>query len=265
MRRRLRTWGACALGVTVGFVWTGTALGQEAKPKLGGGGVQFIFGADRLWGFNWYQHTTTTDYPGATGTITTESKETNASYGFFWDGSGGISSVPRLSFDTAVFLGLTVGGSVGLMGYSSKTSSKTSGATSTTPDPITDENWSSTNFVLSPRVGWVMMFTDVVGLWPRVGLTYANSSAKDEYTTTSDNVTHSHTTSEWTMGASVDVPFILAPTPHFALTAAPVIDWFPLGKVTYKDKPASPTPTPNVDTKTSLVNVGLVFGVMGWF
>src|SRR5262249_24873431 len=68
-----------------------------------------------------------------------------------------------------------------------------------------------TAFVLQPRVGFGFMFSRVVGIWPRGGVGYWNYSGPAE------------DAGHW-FAFNLDVPLIIRPVRHFAITVGPVLD-----------------------------------------
>jgi hypothetical protein len=245
------------------------AQGTVVNDRLDGEGIKLIFSADRLFGLNWHKYTIKEEWtpaPGQNGTVE-EHSHSGTSFSLLWPNTAGYSyypnlaAIPRLSFDAKVFMGLTVGGSLGFMAFSGTYAhEKTRGNALEA-----DEDYSGNAFLFAPRVGWILMFTDIIGLWPRLAIDYYTAHNEARYTVGGAAVKNK--TSIWGLGASVEVPLIIAPVSHFAFTAGPVFDWYPLGKADSKREPPDPTPDPYPlkDTKVSLVNIGFTFGLMGWF
>lgn len=106
-------------------------------------------------------------------------------------------SAPRIAFDYFVTNGLSLGGAVGL--------SATSG----------DQSYQ--HFQLNPRVGYNYMFGSVVGVWPRVGMTYQEQKIAGAKIAL--------------LAVSVDVALVIVPLEHVALTLGPTFDGGIVGKI----------------------------------
>ena len=113
-----------------------------------------------------------------------------------------------------------------------------------------------------------MMFDDTLGLWLRGGITYLNYKSKSE--DEQGTVTTENTDSGNFLDLTLEVPFIISPVPNFAITAGPVID-FPLAgkfKSEQKQTDSASGQTQTVEQEseyTKTQNIGLAFGLMGWF
>lgn len=101
-----------------------------------------------------------------------------------------------------------------------------------------------TNVNLGPRVGYVLPFGAVLGLWPRMGValerTWVGSSVSGDSTYTE-------------LGFRADAPLVIAPSDHFALTIGPSLDWA-------FHASAEPTPTDTLHRR-----IGVSCGVLGSF
>jgi len=269
MFRKLIALGVGGVAALAAMTVSAPAQAQGEGARLDGEGVKLIFSADRLFGLNWSKYKVTEVYPPEPGVPGTENQYSYSSTAFslLWPSSGGalnmpnIAAIPRLSFDAKVFMGLTVGGSLGVMTFSG-TLAEDKDRHSQQLSP--DRDYSGTSFVIAPRVGWVMMFTDLFGLWPRLSINYYTSSVKETDFVNNNKVTVKD--SVWGMGTSIEVPLILAPVQHFAFTAGPVFDWYPLGKSNTDITPAPPPDPYGIkETKVSFINLGFTFGMLGWF
>ena len=108
-----------------------------------------------------------------------------------------------------------------------------------------------TAFELGASVGYVMMFTDLLGIWPQVGIGYA--SFKEE---NAANVTKA---SAPTVG--VGVPLVIQPVEHFAFSVGPDIGFLFAGSAEVRDKSSGTT----TDGSYSGFSVGLGAGLIGYF
>ena len=113
-------------------------------------------------------------------------------------GNGGetvaVHTSPRIAFDAFVMGGLSLG--------------------------VTGLFWSGlsggpTSILIGPRIGYAVLLSDVVGVWPRAGISYYRSGVGREET------------GEY---LDVEVPFVLFPNESTAFTVGPVLG-YPLGDV----------------------------------
>lgn len=270
MIRKLIALGVGGAAALAAMTMSAEALAQTAVgDRLDGEGVKFIFSADRMFGLNWSKHKIVNEYPPEPGVPGTEDEfsYSQTSFSLLWPTTNGyqgypnIAAIPRLSFDAKVFMGLTVGGSMGVMVYNGTYAQEKNRS----GGPLdADDDYSGTAFVLAPRVGWVMMFTDLFGLWPRLSLNYYTAKTETTNVAGGNKITNKY--SVWGMGTSIEVPLILAPTQHFAFTAGPVFDWYPFGKHDHEMEPPQPaTPYDLKETRVSFINLGFTFGLLGWF
>ena len=72
-------------------------------------------------------------------------------------------SAPRIAFDWFAMDSLSLGGA---LGYSSEADSESGGA-------------SQRQLLVAPRVGYALMFSELIGVWPRVGVTYQQQTITD--------------------------------------------------------------------------------------
>jgi hypothetical protein len=145
---------------------------------------------------------------------------------------------------------LTLGAAVGIGFGSSKTTQKSGGVEQSNDGP------STTSILLAPRVGYLIDFSDNLGLWPRAGVTYARVSSKSTGGQGGDvTATFSQ------ISATLDVPLVIAPADHFAFTAGPFLD-FPL---TSSQKTEAGGQTVEPDNAPKVTNLGLSVGILGSF
>lgn len=206
--------------------------------------------ADRLFGF-----LITSTYTEQTANNVKREQTTRSTGLLIGTGSAG-GAGPRVGLDYTVIPNLTVGAAFGL-GYGTGTSTTTVGGTETKVDL-----GSSTTIFVAPRVGYLIDFSDNLGLWPRGGITIAHSSSKQPGQPNGQGGTTPESERSGTdIFATVDVPLVLAPSDHFAFTAGPFLD-FPLST-------SEETTTGGVTTKTDpapkTTYVGVSVGVLGSF
>lgn len=252
----IRKLAALGLGGLVAAAALSISSQASAEDKFGVAGGMVI-SADRLFGINMNTQTTTTK--GMNGQPDSESQVSSTSIALLWNvpaaASGiNVSAIPRLSFDYFVIDGLTVGGSLGYISVSGKQK-----ATKPVESPEVDTPKTSA-FAFAPRVGYALMFTDIIGIWPRGGITYYSLST--ENTSQGANpVTTKNTDSG--LDLNIEGMLVVAPAPHFAFTVGPVIDFGLTGSSKQDITPDPGTPKPDITQKHN--NFGLAFGLLGYF
>jgi hypothetical protein len=188
-----------------------------------------VFAAERLFGFT--STSATLENPGPGDDI--EFDGTNFSLG--WHGSWGTASpyeIPRFAFDYLVTDGLSVGGSLGFASIHQDVDGGFIGA-----------NGDGSSFLLAPRVGYVHMFSDVFGIWPRGGFTYHSQSIDDAYDANG-------------FGITLECMFPISPTNHFGFLIGPTLDIDFTGSLD-PDGPAD-------DVDLTYTTFGIQVGLFGW-
>lgn len=109
-------------------------------------------------------------------------------------------SAPRIAFDWFAMDGLSLGGA---LGYSSESDSETGGA-------------SQHQTLIAPRVGYALMFSELIGVWPRAGITY-----QDQKLATAKSAL---------LAGSVEAELVLVPTANVLVTLGPSFDFGIIGK-----------------------------------
>ncbi|HEX3596500.1 MAG TPA: hypothetical protein VHU80_15425 [Polyangiaceae bacterium] len=137
---------------------------------------------------------------------------------------------PRLAFDYFVTNGLSLGGSFVVLSRS-------------------PEGSTQTDILVAPRIGFGYMFTRVVGIWPRGGISYWHASRSADNTDTSVDA-HS-------FAFDVDVPLLIAPTRSFAIEIGPLLD------VGFAGRASAAFVGGGVARDTSFVQFGLSAGIVG--
>jgi hypothetical protein len=221
MRKIAKAMGCVAASV----VWTSAAGAQELGTKGG-----FALGLDRVLGF--VHSSWTTELDG------TNAENTRSTSNIAFLAQGGVPSpwsAPRLSFDYVVIDPLSIGGS---LGYWSQ---------SVDNDPGGEADASA--FLLAPRVGYAYMFSEVFGIWPRGGLTFATGSSElGQFGGIGD-------ASFTGVALSIDVPLVIAPGPHFAFLIGPAFD------IGFGGGEVEPL---NNDYSGAPVDIALQVGMVGW-
>lgn len=244
---------AAALAAVATLFASSSAFALKTPAGMGTQGSLTVT-ADRLFGFL-ISSTYSEPTPGV--------ERTSRTTGILIGSGSGQGSIPRVGLDYTVIPNLTIGAAFGL-GFGTGTSTTKSGGTETKVDEGT-----ATSFLLAPRVGYLIDFSDNLGIWPRGGITIQRTS-----TSTPDNpgpnqaAREDTETSNTQIFATLDVPFVLAPSDHFAFTAGPFLD-FPLS-ASAKDTRPDPnkqsgtiTTEPDPSPKTTYIGIGI--GLLGSF
>jgi hypothetical protein len=197
-----------------------------AQAKFGPQGTA-AFSADRLFGF--YSVSTQVETEGV------EAETDTTTIGFAWQGPLHPSphTVPRLAFDYFVIDSLSIGGSIAYWNISF--------------DDDDDDDDDISGFLFAPRVGYVWMFSDVIGFWLRGGFTYHSYSADGPFLVGGD---------EHTFNFTFDPVFVITPTEHFGFNFGPLIDITITGE---RDNPG-----PLADSDLSYTTFGITAGIFGW-
>ena len=195
----MRKTGAATIAAALTFGST-TALAQKAE--FGSQGTA-AFSADRLFGF--YAATEELEFPAPVGDVETDYSH----FGFGWQGliHGTPYSVPRFAFDYFIIDGLNIGGSIGYANIE--------------VDPEGPPEGDRSAFIFAPRVGYVWMFSDVIGFWLRGGFTF--HSMEDDTGFVDDF-------EESAFALTIDPVFPIFPTDHFGFVVGPVIDFSVTGE-----------------------------------
>jgi hypothetical protein len=201
----------------------GPALAQQTFGPQG----TAAFGADRLFGF--YSVNLEVEPPDPAPTQEFEWTQ----FGFGWEGPLHPSpyTIPRLSFDYFVIDSLSIGGSISYA--------------SLDQDEPGNEDDDSSAFILAPRVGYVWMFSDVIGFWLRGGITY---HSYDDEGVLGDF-------EETGLAFTADPVFVITPVTHFGFVVGPLLDITITGEREFGPAEAD----------TRYTNFGIAMGPIGWF
>ena len=244
----------CGAVLTLGLI-VSQAQAQEAATlgsSFGRAGTVAI-GAERMFG---YVHTTlkaqSEQPPSDQETTTTVNRFSLLGRPSYSTQFQSPYSTPRIGIDFFPIDGLSVGGSITYVSESGETETEgPAGNQSQDLDP-------ASGFLISPRVGYGLMFNDVFGIWPRAGITYFTASSENKndagQTTSESNVNG--------LAVTLEVPLILSPVDHVAFTIGPTLD-IPLsgGSETDPTDPAQATRESDV----KFMDIGLNAGLLVWF
>jgi hypothetical protein len=200
--------------------------------------------AERLFGIA-FTHDTEDD-PTPPGT---EHKQTLTLFGF---GSNltilNPYVAPQLGVDYFVIDGLSLGAAFSLWTISGETE------TTSPNQPSQTNNFSDvTLFRMTPRVGYGIMFTDIIGLWGRGGLTYY--SQKESQDDGDENWEHG-----WAV--TLEGLLMISPLDHFAIHIGPTFDIGFAGED--ESNPAEPALATTTHDHIRR-QYGVQGGLSGWF
>jgi hypothetical protein len=237
MMGSISTVGVALAAVTL--LTTEVARAEEQLPRAG----NFAVGVERLFGVTYDKMTAEQGNSKATTSET--------SFSLFTKPSAFPVSAPRVAFDYFVTDGLSLGAGLGYSTMSLDTKAEAnvagiSGGTGTGGQGVH-------TFVIAPRVGYAYMFNEHVGLWPRVGVTYAWLSVDSDSSS-------SGSTSFDSLALSAELPLVLSPVPHVAFLLAPTIDYGVTGSVT-----VSRPNMPDQSVDVTPLDLGFHAGVALWF
>lgn len=189
-----------------------------------------VFGADRLFGL---LHTSTT-----IGEDAAETTESSTEISLLTRGAEIPSpyAAPRLTFDGFVTDAISLGGTIGITSESSEVE---------LPSGVEQDGGSETAIIIGGRVGYGYMFSDTLGIWPKLGLTYFTDGLEDG---DGDEIDING------LAFSADVMLVIAPVPHFGFTVGPIMDIGLTGE----------TQAGGAEVDTIVTDFGLMAGIAGW-
>lgn len=180
---------------------------------------QFIFGIERITGVFFdsqkvtYRDTTTGQEFDHTFKVT--------SFGLLGVDSASTSALPRFALDYVVWNGLTAGvtGLISTRGVSLESS----GGLNPVPPPTAADD--GLTLLGGIRGGYAYPFDRTFGIWPRIGLSYAQSSASGEIVDprTGDNIGDFENKVHF-FNANLELLGVLSPIEHIVLTGGPFLD-----------------------------------------
>lgn len=218
----------------------GTLAAQEPATTFSKQGT-FVVATERLVGLS-FTHDTEEN---TAGTSETKTNTTDIAFGVHVFGfSFNPYVMSQLGFDYFVIDHLSLGAGFDYW-HGSGTSERTG-------QPSRDLSDVSALRVI-PRVGFGIMFTDVIGLWARGGLSYYNWNIEDR---------NGDQDSEHGFALTAEGLLVIAPINHVGIQLGPTFDIGLSGKG--ENRPADPAePTTSHDVKRN--QYGVMAGLMVWF
>jgi hypothetical protein len=226
----MRKFLSVALGAAALF-GSEPALAQAAETF--GKQMDVAFAADRLFGITFSRQVDEDQCTDGPRRIDCENDWTEIGIG--WRGRGLRSpfDTPRFAFDIFVIDSLSVGGAIAYVQY--------------TDEDEDGDDTKYTDFIFSPRVGYLIMFSDKFGFWPRGGFTYHSGSIDYD---------GPRKDSESGFAFTAEAMFVWTPVEHFGFAFGPTLDIDFTGE-------ADPDPGPDFDRRYR--SIGLInVSVFGW-
>jgi hypothetical protein len=156
-------------------------------------------------------------------------------------------SFARVGIDVFAIQGLSLGAALGYVTVSTSSKAELNGASVEADGPTLN------GFVFAPRVGYAYMFMDLLGIWPRAGITYVHAGSSYS------NMGSSSETSANRLALTLEVPLVIAPSPHAAITVGPTLDLGLSGGSESETTTANTTVTTKTDHKAT--DIGLQAGL----
>ena len=267
-----KTAGLGALAALLGT--TGLAAAQRAPDTFGARG-QFAISGERLLGVyvvnsEVEQTGTATGGGGPELSLAVNSESDTTSIAFLGnDGGLGPAGIPRLALDYFVIDGLSIGGSLLISTDSSDADDLSTASTDGGIDFQAHERRevSATLFSLAPRVGYAHMFTPVVGIWARGGITYLSANVEtttediDDDGSVDDTEDREDSISHWSL--SLEGLLVLSPIPHVAFGVGPFVD-IPLAG-SFETEISNPPNQQQLDGDISVTSFGVTTALIVWF
>jgi hypothetical protein len=163
-------------------------------------------------------------------------------FGFLYSQCGLSPRCPQIGGYYFVIPSLSIGGTIGYESRGGSTSRPMGNGVIVTQN-LADES----SFVFNPKVGYALMFGQVVGLWLRGGLGFFHGGSSDP---------NNHTHTYWYLSGDADL--VVSPFQHFAFYAGPQFDLSFAGNRTDYGPPA------NQSWSNSFRDFGVGFGLIGY-
>jgi hypothetical protein len=216
-------------------------LAAQAAPTAGVNHGTVMVSAERLFGLSFGRVTT------SVGNVDTSRDTTN--FSLLYSSASTVHMTPRVAIDFVPIDGLTVGGAIGFAVGSRSDSASNNNNTVDADGPTT------TAFVLSPRVGYVLGLSSLAKLWLRGGFTYFWQNTDFPNSPDSSRLT----------GLSLDLEptLLLSVFEHLGFTAGLLVNLPLTGSTTNETVMGGTTRSTSIDT--TIRNIGLVVGMVGSF
>jgi opacity protein-like surface antigen len=249
---------ASALGLACGTISvTAPAFAQTARFADQG---RLVIGVERLAGF--YVTSGSTDLEGTIGTnlqapYRHESDDSSTRLTLLGSGlRGEPAAFPRLGADYFIIEHVSVGGS---LSYASRSDDSDIQTQAGPLAGTSSQKQSDSILSFSVRGGYGLMFSDLLGVWGRGGVTYTSVSTESD--TTNGGNSSSVDLDASLFALSLDAELVLSPMPHVAFTVGPQLDVPLSGSAEVRNTDL----TTNIDGDVSILTFGVSAGLAVWF
>jgi hypothetical protein len=252
------------LGVLAALALTGWSATSRAEDLNGlGAKGQLILTADRLFpAFSYTSVSTTQTLNNATVTDTQSGTSLVLLAGTEPEVAS-VHTLPRVAFDFTVIDRLTLGGSVLLaFGLSGKDKAETVAGPTTTTREV--DAPSRTIFGIGPRVGYILPFGQVGGIWLRGGLSFYSDRTRSQTIVNNGAVTRTDTDTKTLFSVDLDPQFVIVPIPHFFFHVGPLANITLTGSDKFERVDGN-APAVSQSNDLSVFHLGISTGLGGWF
>jgi len=244
-----------------------TAFAQSSFGKSG----SIVISGERLAGLYYNQTKTDGDGFDDGDPVTFESDTSSTTFAFLGSGLGadtggvpaGPAGVPRVGFDYFFMQSMSLGLSLTYVSRNATDEISGTRMMGMTIQPYRDEiETTETLFVVAPRFGYALGFTNLLGLWAHGALTYTRFGVDRRVTNIAPGagLAEDSETSVGAFGLAVDAQLVIAPIEHVAFGVGPLFEIAPIGDFDSTD----PQDTYSVDGEASILSLGIAAGLIVW-
>jgi hypothetical protein len=234
---------------------------SEAQEVHGlGSQTQLIISADRFVHVLSFNSTKETFNEDPNHTETTSGTATSILLGTDLAAGGTVHTIPRVGFDFAIIPHLTIGGGIPLaftLGGTNKVERDQNNQTVT----VETDAPSVTVIGIAPRVGYILGFSDLFGLWLRGGVAFY--SVRTSFENQNNNTNVRVTNKDSIFSLDLDPQFIIVPMEHFFINVGLLMNVPITGSRTQENVTGNTTRT--VDHDLTIWHFGASAGLGGWF
>lgn len=225
----------------------------------------FVVSGERLTGV--YYNKIDTEAEGFDGDvpITRDTEGGTTTVAFLGSGLGAVpAGVPRVGFDYFFMDSMSLGLS---LSYGSRSNTDEIRGTRTMGNTIVsfvDEvDTTDTLFMFTPRFGYGLTFSPLLGLWARGALAFTRFTREEQgrNITPGPGVTTDSETTVTAFGLAVDAQLMIMPINHVAIGVGPLFELSPFGDFDYDER----TDTVTLEGDADILSVGLSAGLSVWF
>jgi len=255
MIRRIALGCLAAVGITA---FGATAHAQEHDANGLGAKGQLILSADRLVPVLGYSSVSVSYTNGNTNVTSTDKGTSLVLMAGTEPQAANVHTLPRVGFDFTVIDRLTLGGSILLaFGLSGSHKDETVAGATTTREYDTPTR---TLIGISPRVGYILPLTGVLGLWLRGGISFYSDKTRTQLLANNNTVIVTRSDTDSTLSLDLDPQLAIVPVQHFFFNVGPLVN-IPLTGSRSHEEPNDPVRKYDL----SIFHLGVSAGLGGWF